>query len=104
MAAEVRITCHRCPRDDMHFVGRGSNYREYFICICRICGQIDTQRGHNLNRELHPPNFHCFRCRKPVEIMLSEPPELDVYEVFDLGKCPDCAGTLVGELTGGEKS
>lgn len=36
--------------------------------------------------------------------MLSEPPELDVYEVFDLGMCPDCAGTLIGELTGGEKS
>lgn len=104
MAAEVRITCDGCPRDDMHFVGSGSINREYFICICQICGHIDTQRGHNFNVQLHPRKFHCPKCRKPVEMLVSEAPKLDVYEAFDLGTCPDCAGRLLGELTGGEKN
>ncbi len=105
MADEIRITCDTCLLDERHFVGKTGLWGEYVVCACDACGVLRTTKLLNfLSDKPRPSSFRCFRCKQPMELRAVDHPQGELDEVFDFGRCPNCAGKLLSESTGNVKN
>ena len=104
MADEIRITCDTCYLDERHFVGVTEMKDEYVVCACDTCGVLRNPRYRGfMTNKPRPDRFRCVRCRRDMELLAVDHPKGDLDEVFDFGKCPNCAGKLWSESTGNVK-
>jgi hypothetical protein len=104
LADEIRITCDACLLDERHFVGVTEFKAEYVVCSCEVCGVLQNRKHIKfMMNKPRPERFRCYRCKEAMEIRAVEHPKGELDEVFDFGKCPNCAGNLLSETTGNVK-